>query len=96
MLITNSTSFIRLVLSLVLSKHSNQKSTYYVIPYYVIHSFAVILILALSSCSRIDNILDVNPPQSGDVAGSGPDQVKFVAIGDTGKGNTGQLVVICF
>jgi predicted MPP superfamily phosphohydrolase len=67
--------------------YGNKNSMYYKTP-----GIIVLFILVLSSCSLIDDVLNVKPP-GGEVTGSGPDKLKFVAIGDTGKGNAGQFEV---
>ncbi len=71
-----------------MTSSNKRKSVYYTIP------GIIILILTLSSCSRIDDALNIKPlpddQPSVPAVGSGPNKVKFVAIGDAGKGNTGQ------
>jgi len=52
----------------------------------------LLLMLVLSSCSFIDDILDIDPG-IGTELGTAPDKLRFVAIGDVGKGNSGQFKV---
>ena len=51
-----------------------------------------IFVFMQTSCSFIDDKLGIELLEN-EVAGSGPDKLKFVAIGDTGKGNAGQFEV---
>ena len=51
-----------------------------------------LLLLQLLACQTIDEVLDVKPGGY-DVVPSVPGKVKFVAVGDTGKGNSAQTKV---
>ncbi len=55
-------------------------------------SIVTVFLLLLSSCSLIDDVLAIDPQIDGEL-GTSPDKLKFVAIGDTGKGNDGQKKV---
>lgn len=59
---------------------------------YFINCSLLLIVCALSACQSIDEII-VDQQAGYDVASSEPDKIKFVAIGDTGKGNTGQFKV---
>jgi tartrate-resistant acid phosphatase type 5 len=56
------------------------------------HGVLLLCLFFLSSCSFIDNLLNIKPTDPG-TSGSEAGVIKFVAIGDTGKGNDGQYQV---
>ncbi|NOX42478.1 MAG: hypothetical protein GXP19_01905 [Gammaproteobacteria bacterium] len=72
----------------MLSKYSGGK-----IDIQTIKSVVVLFILTLTSCSGIDDALNIRPLEVSSIAEPEPNKVKFVAIGDTGRGNAGQLEV---
>ncbi len=59
-----------------------------------LHSPALLIFITLflTSCSVIDDFLNIKPTDTSNI-GSEPGVIKFVAIGDTGKGNDGQYQV---
>ena len=52
----------------------------------------IITVLFLNSCGLYDDLIHVEPIQTSKL-GVAPDKLRFVAIGDAGKGNTGQYKV---